>query len=128
VHDRRALVLVAMLVGLVFAPPAGSQVPARYRYTGWVSQVAGRQPQHMIVAAGSFRLMFNDYGNASGTEAYRVCYGKVGHTPSCLNRSVNGVRVNAVRRTLTARGAYIARWYVGGHRVASWAFLVVQGD
>jgi hypothetical protein len=120
--------VLAILVVLVAVPTASGQVPSRYRYTGWVSQVAGRQPQHMIVAAGSFRLMFNDYGNPSGTEAYRVCYGKVGHSPSCVHRTLNGVRVNAVRRTLTGLGSYVARWYVGGRRVASWAFVVVQGD
>jgi hypothetical protein len=134
-HRKVVLLLFGLLATLVSAAPGiGQSVPACYRptacyrYTGWVSQVVGRQPQHLIVVGGSFRLLFNDYANPSPTEAYRVCYAKVGRTPHCTQRTLSGVHVDAVLRTIGHTGQYIARWYVRGHVVASWPFLVAQGD
>jgi hypothetical protein len=128
-HRRKVLLFLVLLAALVSSAPGSSQsVPPRYRYTGWVSQVAGRQPQHMIVVHGSFRLLFNDYANPTGIEAYRVCYARVGGTRHCAQRTLSGVHVDAVVRTIGATGRYVARWYVRGNIVASWPFLVVQGD
>jgi hypothetical protein len=130
---QRRIVFVLVLAALVLTVSAAAiraAVPARYRYTGWVSQVRGNRPQHMVVVAGPLRFLFNDYANSapSATEPYRLCYRRIGRPQRCVNRTVTGTRPDAVRRTLGRTGQYVARWYVGGHAVASWSFLVVQGD
>ena len=129
-RTTKVVLLLAVTAALLTTATANGQaVPARYRYTGWVSQLVARLPQHMIVVDGPFKLLFNDYANPSGSsEAYRVCYVKVGATPHCANRTLNGVHVDAISRTIHQTGRYVARWSIAGHVVASWVFLVVQGD
>ena len=125
---RRLPALAVLVLALAWIAAAHASVPARYRYTGWASQLTARLPQHMLVVDGSFKLLFNDYGNASGLEHYRVCYAKVGGPQHCAQRTLSGVHVDSVTRTIHQTGQYVVRWYVGAHRVASWAFLLVQGD
>jgi hypothetical protein len=128
-RHHKLLLLLVVLAALGSSAAASAQpVPARYRYTGWVSQLVARLPQHMIVVDGSFKLLFNDYANPVGSEGYRVCYARVGGTQHCAHRTLNGVHVDAITRTIHQTGQYIARWYVAGHAVVSWPFLVVQGD
>ena len=121
--------------------------PERIRLTGTapVMDRAGPRGPHLVVVAESSSFPFplpprGEILIGRGTEAdlpleeraasrrhatLTITDGQVQITDL---GSMNGVRVNAVRRMLTARGSYVARWYVGGHMVASWAFLVVQGD
>jgi hypothetical protein len=105
-HHRKVLLVLVVLAVLVSAAPGSSQsVPARYRYTGWASQLTARLPQHMLVVDAPFKLLFNDYANPSGTEDYRVCHAKVGAVPHCTQRTLSGVHVDAVPRTIHQTGS-----------------------
>jgi hypothetical protein len=125
----------ALAVGLAVLGAAGSAAarvngssrwpPQKYCFTGWMSAGVGDAPHHAFVEGDAVVFRFQDASNDRPTR-YRVCWARVdGTNRRCWSRVARSFRTSSIATggPLLHFGSYVARWYVGGRLVASWAFL-----
>jgi hypothetical protein len=138
----RSLCVLLMLVPVLAVPMSlaieaatagvGSK-PARYRYAGVVEDARGI-PTHTIKRGGGVVFYFFDaLSQGRKSEPYRLCVGRPGKAAArCWNQTarygVGKVNFSFTLPPGVPLGELTAQWLVGGHTVASWAFLYVRSD
>jgi hypothetical protein len=107
------------------APQAYEAFPVR-QYFGTLDGALGAG-HHFYVGDGLY-LTFS--APVTAPVRYRVCWGLAGHAPTrCASGSVpTKVSKSKIFVAPQVVGNWVARWYVAGRQVASWAWYQDYGD
>jgi hypothetical protein len=128
---RRFVVLAAVAAAVVVVSSvlaAGEAVAPKYRFSGWVTANAlpSAPPKHLIFEGDAGTLRFLDASNTTKKRtAYKVCVFKRGVSKGQCRRGTAPLDTSPSKLPLFARccAEWVAKWYVGGHVVATWQFL-----
>lgn len=124
------LVPIAVVALMLTASAHGATraMPDRHRFTGWMAVPAGGPPSHLVVDGDGATLNFYDRWNLTKVSVdYRACIVRIGHGSVGCRTSVAPAsdRQSVLRMFAKCCGAFVASWYVGGRRVATWPFRFI---
>ena len=109
---------------------ARAGMPDKYRFTAWLTAEAstGQLPGHLLMEGDGGALMFTDRWNLTQKAVtYRVCVVKNGASSGPCRDGTAPVRSTPSGLPMFVRccGRFVAKWYVSGRLVATWAFSYI---